>query len=62
MLWEILRAGDHSWREGSREVHPLPSVEFRVLKGRETLDLVEEGRGESCRLDEEALREHGADL
>ena len=58
MLREIFGAGDHPRGERSRQPHALLLVELRILEGRNTLDLVEQRRGQTCLGDEEPLREH----
>ena len=58
MLREIFGAGDHSRGERRRQSHALLLVELRILEGRNTLDLVEQRRGQTRLRDEEPLREH----
>jgi hypothetical protein len=59
---KLLGAADDPWREGRREAKVLLLEELGILKGRQSLDLVEERRVETLLLDEEPLSEDGVDL
>ena len=55
VLGELLGTGDHAGSQGGGQSHPLFLVEFRVLEGRQTLDLVEQRGGEIGLRNEKAL-------
>ena len=58
MLREIFGAGNHPRGERRRQSHALLFVELRILEGCNTLDLVEQRRGQTSLRDEEPLREY----
>src|SRR5262249_54626689 len=62
MLSEILGARNYARGERRRQARLLSAVELRVLEGRESLDLIEEGRWEARLLDAETLGEQDSHL
>jgi hypothetical protein len=58
VLGELFSARNHSRRAGRQEAHALLLVELGILKGRETLDLIEKGGRQAGFHNEEALSEN----
>ncbi len=55
VLWQVLGAADHAWRQSGRQSHALLLVELGVLERGQPFDLVEQWRRQAGLLHEQPL-------